>query len=297
MGAIRSHCNFRVALAAASLAIFQPASAPLAWAGDTQQAGLNLGLNPKLARPIPSPGWIADHRDSWPKEHAVYKETCQSEGVTEEIRYMNRIIAYDEYLINLTQSYLTGPAAKRDQAVAKQASLATATLTSLHNDIAAADSLTARLQALPRCGAATAPPAISASAAGPTPAAASPAPIPTPTAEPPAPPAAVASAASTPELVAAPPPAATTPTPGAPPRLVIRFVEGMPALTPSGIRAFDEAVTALRSGKKVRLAIDGCDAGADFSNGSACARRLLSLEEMLAENGVRDPKRALTEFR
>jgi hypothetical protein len=79
--------------------------------------------------------------------------------------------------------------------------------------------------------------------------------------------------------------------------VVIRFDDRMPALTPLGIRAFDEAVNALRGGQPIELAIDGCDAGADFTNGSACARRRLSLAEMLAAAGVRDTKRLLAGIR
>jgi hypothetical protein len=43
----------------------------------------------------------------------------------------------------------------------------------------------------------------------------------------------------------------------------------------------------------VQLAIEGCDLGADYSDGSPCARRLSSLKELFAQNGVRDTKRLL----
>jgi hypothetical protein len=70
----------------------------------------------------------------------------------------------------------------------------------------------------------------------------------------------------------------------------------VPALTPSGIRAFDQAVGAVRSGRMIEIAIEGCDAGGDFSNGSTCLRRVRSIARRLAENGVRDPQRLISEF-
>jgi len=104
------------------------------------------------------------------------------------------------------------------------------------------------------------------------------------------------------------PPAATAPSAGTAPladaaetterdRIVIRFDNRVAALTPSGIRAFDSAVNALRAGKTVQLAIDGCEPGADFSNGSPCARRLATLKQMLADNGIRNAKQLLAEIR
>jgi hypothetical protein len=80
-------------------------------------------------------------------------------------------------------------------------------------------------------------------------------------------------------------------------RIVIRFDNRLAALTPSGIRAFDSAVNAWRAGKPVQLAIDGCGAGADFTNGSPCARRLATLKQMLADNGIREAKKLLPEPR
>jgi hypothetical protein len=80
-------------------------------------------------------------------------------------------------------------------------------------------------------------------------------------------------------------------------RIVIRFDNRVAALTPSGIRAFDGAVNALRAGKTVQLTIEGCEPGADFTNGSPCARRLATLKQMLADNGIRDAKKLLTEIR
>ena len=72
---------------------------------------------------------------------------------------------------------------------------------------------------------------------------------------------------------------------------MIRFDDRVAALTPSGVRAFNQAVAAAKSGKPVRLAIDGCEAGADFSSGAPCARRLYSLKNRLEEAGIKNPER------
>jgi hypothetical protein len=85
--------------------------------------------------------------------------------------------------------------------------------------------------------------------------------------------------------------AAAAPPPPDEDRLVIRFDDRLAALTPSSIRAFTEAVADVKSGKPVQLAIEGCDANADFSSGAPCARRLRSIEHRLKQAGVQDPKR------
>jgi hypothetical protein len=96
---------------------------------------------------------------------------------------------------------------------------------------------------------------------------------------------------------AAPPPqvAIIRPTPSSPQRLVIQFEDRSPALTPAGTQAFKEAVDALHGGKTVTIAIEGCDAKADFSNGSVCGRRRASLLALFAQNGVQDPQRLLAD--
>lgn len=76
-------------------------------------------------------------------------------------------------------------------------------------------------------------------------------------------------------------------------RFTIRFDDRIAALTPGGIRSLDEAVTAIRAGEKVALAIEGCDAAADHSDGSPCARRTMSLRQLLAQRGVASPRRLI----
>jgi hypothetical protein len=118
----------------------------------------------------------------------------------------------------------------------------------------------------------------------------------------PAPAEPAAAAATTPPAPVAPPSPAPAPPQTAAAsstesdRLVIRFDDKVAALTPSGIRAFNEAVAAAKSGKSVQLTIEGCDANADFSRGSACAKRLYSLENRLAETGIKNPKRLFVDI-
>jgi hypothetical protein len=248
------------------------------------------------------------------EDHPVYKETCRTGAVVDEIRYMNRVIDFDDYLVNQAQAYISGAIMRHDAPTAKRAMEAKATLVDLHRDIAAADELSALLQQLPSCDA---PPAA-------TIAVTTPAPTPAPTPPTPAPASALvppAAAAATPAAPAASAPAtaeapvksaaepsepsfkvATEPAPagavpgGVPPandgttRLAIRFDDRLAALTPTGIRTLDRALDATFNGKKVLLTIEGCDADADFPSESVCTRRVKALIRLLAENGVRNPK-------
>ena len=94
------------------------------------------------------------------------------------------------------------------------------------------------------------------------------------------------------------PPAANTVTTAtdAIPKIAIRFDDRFAALTPAGIHALKDVVDAAHAGKPVQVTIDGCDATADFANGSVCARRRLSLITLLAHDGVRDPKSLLADM-
>ena len=283
-----------VATLGAALALLYVANAPNALA-----QGPNLVVNPLFARELPVPGWIANHREEWVRQHAVYRTTCASAEVVSEIRFLNRLIACDQYMLSLVDT--PDPA---NPASSRMAVDARATAPNLRRDIDVADGLIAQLNRLPACGARSATASVTANT--PSPAAE---PLPNEnTAEPLAPEPAAAHAASppvpgstTPEA-AAPVPAAPPPTAsGGPPsetaeRLVIRFDHRLAALTPSGVRAFNEAVAAAHSGKNIQLAIEGCDAGADFSDGSLCARWLYSLKNRLEDAGVKNPKRLFTDL-
>jgi hypothetical protein len=262
-----------------------------AGAGHGFAQNLNLVVNPVFARDMPVPGWIGNHRDDWVRVHPVYHAGCQNAEVMGEIRFLNRVIAYDEYLLSLTTA--TDP---DNPMVDHLANVARQSAVSLRRDISTVDALVAQLRLLPRCDGDGAEKAAKVSTlpaqpmreTGPAPAPAPPASAP-PAAEPPSP------AATAPSAAKDPPVDATETAERA--RIVIRFDNRLAALTPSGIRAFDGAVNALRAGKTVQLAIEGCEPGADFSNGTPCARRLATLRQMLADNGIRDARKPLAEIR
>jgi len=243
--------------------------------------GTNLVANPLLARDLPPPGWLATHREQWVAQHPIYRATCESAEVVKEIRFLNRLIAYDEYMLSLaTTPDPDNPSAKEVAQVARQSTEL------LRRDVLVGDALVAQLQLLPPCDTGTPTQPVAASAMPPT----------LPTARDEAAPAPAPSPHAAPAEAKATPPPATSPgvisaAPPPPDRLVIRFDDRVAALTPSGIHAFNQAVAAARAGKPVRLAIDGCETGADFARGSPCARRLYSLENRLEEAGVKNPER------
>jgi len=72
-------------------------------------------------------------------------------------------------------------------------------------------------------------------------------------------------------------------------RFTIRFDDKMAALTPTGIKALEAAAAALREGRLVEIAIEGCGADADMSRDSACRRRAGSVRQLLALRGVKPP--------
>jgi hypothetical protein len=74
-------------------------------------------------------------------------------------------------------------------------------------------------------------------------------------------------------------------------RFTIRFDDRLAALSPGGVCSLDEAVLAIRAGDKVEIAIDGCAADADHSDGSPCARRAMTLRQLLAQREVSSPRR------
>jgi hypothetical protein len=192
---------------------------------------------------------------------------------------LNKLIAYDEYLLSLPNA--VGP----DNP---------ASIPVLRRDVAIADALIAQLQQLPPCNSETAATPIAASAMSSAPAQ----PPSSGTVPEPSPSPAEAKATPEPAPVAAQLAAlgASAPVPPNSDRLVIRFDDKIAALTPSGIRAFNEAMTAVKSGKPVQLTIEGCDANADFSSGAPCARRLYSLENRLKDAGVKNPRRLFADL-
>jgi len=250
----------------AAIVFVESVNVPVARSEDLPPGSSAPAANLKPENPIPLPGWIADHSDGWAKERLAYQQKCRTDEVKDEINYLNNLDTYDHQLIKMTQNYMTDGATKRDGLV----------MTSkLRNDIATIDILAARLQALPACAAAEAPPAI-ADADSTDPAA----------------------NATTSNTVAttggeAPPSAVL---PNSPRRIMVRFDDRLPALTPLGRRAVEEVVAAVNKGEDVQLAIVGCEAEDVRLPGSVCYRRLASLTALLADRGVRNPKRLFTDY-
>lgn len=218
----------------------------------------NLMANPALVRDLPPPGWLADRHADWVAGHPVYHSTCRTADVAEEIEFLNRVVGRDENLL-----VLAGNPPSDNSPLAREAQLAHQEIGMLRNDIAATDGLVAQLQALPAC-----PPAAAA----------------TPAKE-------AAAPAGTPLMPGNEPPLPAAPAEAAAQTVTLRYDDRVVALTPLSVRAFNQAVEAIHAGKPVRVAIEGCGSGADFSVGASCGERLRSLETLLEKNGIRNPKR------
>ncbi|HWB51141.1 MAG TPA: hypothetical protein VG651_18665, partial [Stellaceae bacterium] len=114
--------------------------------------GANLVANPLFTRDMPVPGWIGDHREAWVREHPVYRARCENAEVIKEVRYLNRVIAYDEYLLSLTTAS-DASASPAD----KLANVARQSQSSIRRDIVVVDALVAQLRLLPSCDEVMAP--------------------------------------------------------------------------------------------------------------------------------------------
>jgi hypothetical protein len=241
--------------------------------------GSHLTPGSALARILVPAGWIAENVSSWVNDHAAYAAPCRTDDAAEELQYLERLAVRDQDLHDVARAQLTHPVAEGNSTASRHTEIAAHALTKLDNDITAIDQLTVKLAYLPDCdGAATAavipapPPAPAVAAPPPEPA------PPTPTEA-----AAVQSAA----------PAAAGGGPVAPPRdedvFVVRFDSEMRLhLTPTGVQTLRKAVAASEAGRNVRVAIEGCD-DPTLADRNYCARRLISLKQMLADEGIKNP--------
>jgi hypothetical protein len=207
---------------------------------------------------IPLPGWITDHSAQWTKDRAAYQKQCQTEEVKAEIDYLKNIDSHDHQLMIMTRTYANDSATKGDllELTGK-----------LRDDIATLDILAEQLRALPECPAAEVNPTAPASAVT------------------------TSDNAATPDNEAS----STGAHPESARRIVVRFDDRLPALTPQSIRALDEAIAAMRKGERVQFAIEGCAAGAAKQTDSVCARRVSSLMGLLFARGVPNPKGLLAD--
>jgi hypothetical protein len=72
-------------------------------------------------------------------------------------------------------------------------------------------------------------------------------------------------------------------------RFTLRYDEANAVLTRSSVRALHDALDAIEAGQSVRIAVEGCETGADYSDGSPCAHHALRLRHLLARHGVENP--------
>lgn len=87
--------------------------------------------------------------------------------------------------------------------------------------------------------------------------------------------------------------AVTTTGPAPAQSFTLRYDAADAVLTPESVRALHDALDAIEAGQKVRIAIAGCETGADYAAGSPCARHALHLRRLMARHGVEDPDRFL----
>jgi opacity protein-like surface antigen len=76
-------------------------------------------------------------------------------------------------------------------------------------------------------------------------------------------------------------------------RFTLRYDAANAVLTPASVRSLHDALDAVEAGQDVRIAIAGCETGADLADGSPCARHTLRLRHLLARYGVENPGRLL----
>jgi hypothetical protein len=165
------------------------------------------GLTPAAFSRIPPPGWLGEYRKAWVAEHSVYQSRCRTFEVGDELHLLNRLIAYDEYLL-----HMIGDGSGGDPETPQQLKSAKAMTERLRADLDAADDFVALLEILPTCADTAKTP------------------------EPPLPIVTTTAGAETPP--ASPSSLDTVDLSPASSHLVIGFDERIPALTPSGIRAF-----------------------------------------------------------
>lgn len=288
----------------------------------------HLTPGPVLTPTLVAPGWVAAHFESWASDRPAYAASCRTDEVASELRYLEALVARDQDLRDTARSQLLYPVLEGNSAAKRHTDVAVETLVPLDNDITAIDRLFVKLAALPPCEGARASqetakaaaiaataeprqqaaPAIPAATAtfevgtafrvpmpGPPRQAPEAAGVPAPAPAPPQPAAPAAEATAPPAPVPSGPvpqvPAKDKPSAARPDHdvFIVRFDSKLPGLTPTGIRALDAALKAADAGRKVRIAIEGCDSGGVAPNGVDCAELTDRLRRMLVHRGVDRP--------
>jgi hypothetical protein len=98
---------------------------------------------PTSGGPLPVPGWLSEHIDTWRGQREAYRQSCRDGKATDEISYLDKLRLAAQQLVALSETYTASEASKRDALVL---------IDKLRGDIATCDILTAQLAALPSCG-------------------------------------------------------------------------------------------------------------------------------------------------
>jgi hypothetical protein len=253
----------------------------------------HLSRGAVLAPGLAPPGWVADHLASWVYEHPAYAASCRTDEVVVQLEYLEKLVERDQDLRDTVRAQLLHAVVDGNSSAKRHTDVAVDALTPLDNDITTIDRLLVKLTALPACSSAAAAPDMQAVASPP---AIDPPQPPAVATAPPEPRVSAAAdiAARAPQAPATEKPAAATPEGDV---VVVRFDSSMRGLTPLSVRRLDTAVAAARDGRKVRIAIDGCETRDAAPDGVDCVERARRLKRMLVDRDVKHPGDLIAEPR
>jgi hypothetical protein len=259
---------------------------PLRWATAERPSHLIPGA--VLAPDLPPPGWVAVHLQDYMNNRLAYAEPCRTAAVVDELQHLSKQVDHDQELGNTARAQLQYAVVQGYSSARRHTDTAIDTLALLDKDIATIDGLFVRLSSLPDCENATAA-------------------SPTPGPEPPnQPPQTAATSPAAPSSEPSPPVSPTERAVTAPSTslagsddsvpqaqdddvFVVRFDNKLTGLTPTSIRTLKGALKALSEGRKVQIAIEGCQASDSAPAGVVCLERTRRLKRILSDDGVSHP--------
>jgi hypothetical protein len=253
-----------------------------------EESASHLTLGAILTPSLVPPGWIAEHLASWIYEHPAYAASCRTDEVAAQLQYLEKLVDRDQELRDTVRAQLLHAVVDGNSTAKRHTDIAVDALAPLDNDITTIDRLLVKLIALPACSSAMTTP--NAEAAGSPPATDPPQP-------PPAAPDAVAATVQAPAAEQALTAKAPVTSPSEDEVVVVRFDSTMRGLTPSSIHKLDTAVAAARGGRKVSIAIEGCETREAAPVGVDCAERARRLKRMLVDRDVKHPGDLIAEPR
>jgi hypothetical protein len=259
-------------------------------ASATAEESSHLVSGSLLAPGLIPPGWIADHLPDYTNNRGAYGASCRTDAVVGELQALSKQVDHEEDLRHTARGQLQYAVVGGESTAKRRTDLAINALGPLDKDIATIDGLLVRLSSLPDCDNATAspvpasqppkePPLQNVTA---SPAAPSPEPLPPVTPAEPAVPA-------LPTQPSANSDASVSPSPDSDIFVVVRFDPKMAGLTPTSIRTLNGALRALGEGRKVQIAIEGCEANDSAPEGGDCLERTRRLKRILSDDGIGHP--------